>query len=117
MPRAELMDRYLKAERGWKGRQGWETFCMMNLSTSIVGLERAKRVIRGQAREIKRGQKREGEMQHVRNVRSAGDTWPWQLESNAELLGFCYLFCSVLHLKLHYVEETCKNNRNKAVLS
>lgn len=67
-------------------------------------------MIRGQAREIKRGQKREGEMQHVRNVRSSGNTWPWQLESDAELLFFFVCSRPVLHLKLRYVEERGQNS-------
>lgn len=48
-------------------------------------------------------------MQHVRNVRSSGNTWPRQLENNAELFFFCVCSCPVLHLRLRYVDERGQN--------
>lgn len=59
-----------------------------------------------------RGSEGAGEMQNVRNVSSPENTWPWQLLSNAELVGFFSLSLSfVLQLKLHYVAKTTRQQQ------
>lgn len=75
-----------------EGQTGWEAFSHDEPFNTHCWFGASKRVIWGQAREIKRARKREGEMQDVRNVRSRGNTWPWQLLSNAELVFFGFVF-------------------------